>query len=124
MTGQFSIGNAVISVMAALPSMSFQGQLVSGVLRIEDVISSFLPGTELPDLDIPEITGFAFNYQHQSKNVSIEMDLNTDWSLSIPVISSDPLFVLEKLSLKITRLSLNRHGAERSGIQFGIGYNL
>jgi LysM repeat protein len=104
-SGDFKIGTGpdagVVRLSGTAPELVLQGQLVSGVIKIEDLLNIFLPGATLELPSAPNIDAFSFNYVVDGATWSVACNLNINWTIS------------DKLTIKGLGLSLqNLNGVQ------------
>ena len=84
---QFQIGSGknpgVIGISAKYPEYSLNGQLLYGIILIEDLLNIFLPGVQLSLPTAPNIDQFAFSYSMKEQNYSVSCNLNINWPITI-----------------------------------------
>lgn len=85
-SGNFKIGQGadagVIRISGTVPGLVLQGQLVSGVIKIDDLLNIFLPGTPLDLPSAPNIDAFFFSYVVDGATWSVSCNLNINWTIS------------------------------------------
>lgn len=100
--GQFKIGAradaGVIQIGASFPGVALIGQLVSGTIQIEDLLSLFLPGVPLDLPAVPSIDAFQFSYNVVNKDYSVSCSLNIDWPI---VIGGETVFTIENVTFQV-----------------------
>ncbi len=78
-TGKFTLGGGTIQVSTHIPGFQVQGGLTEGTIRLDDILTKFLPGVSI-DLKT-EITTFEFNVDPTAKSYSITTGLKSDWKI-------------------------------------------
>jgi hypothetical protein len=120
MDGKVVIGSgtnrAVIQVGAVVPGLQVAGELVEGVLTIENLLAIFLPGVRLDLPAVPKITQFLFRYSSTTGDYSVSCNLNVNWTLSIPGI---PDIRLDDLSMSIQRARAGATGGIMASFTVG-----
>lgn len=100
--GQFKIGAradaGVIQIGASFPGVALIGQLVSGTIQIEDLLSLFLPGVPLDLPAVPSIDAFQFGYNVANKDYSVNCNLNIDWPITI---DGTTVFTIENVTFQV-----------------------
>ena len=85
-SGNFKIGSrsdaGVIQVSGSAPDLALQGQLVSGVIKIEDLLQVFLPDVDLQLPTAPQIDAFFFTYVADGRIYSVSCNLNINWIIA------------------------------------------
>lgn len=105
-SGNFHIGEGddapVVNVSAGAPELVFRGALVSGVIRIADLIGIFwkdLPPEALDALPaIPDITALSFAYGWQDGSWRIGCELGFDIEIRVSE-TADPTFTIDQVGL-------------------------
>ncbi|CAM3224198.1 hypothetical protein [Burkholderia ubonensis] len=98
---------AIVQLAAVVPTLNFEGNLVSGQINVLDLINQFIPGTPLPTGLSPVITDFNFSYTYGNGNLSSGMNMNTDFKFPS---ADNPVFTLEGLNFNLARESGNTLG--------------
>lgn len=92
---------ANIRLSAATPRYLFAGELVSGTLHLEDLLFFFLPDTPLALPQAPTLTALQFSYEQPLAHLSLSVNLNIDWDISIGGL---PTLTVEQLGLSVDTL--------------------
>lgn len=111
--GNFIIGSGeqagVVAVGVQYPDWQFRGTLESGVIRMEDLLSLFLPGVDLTLPSLPVIDSFVFNYAQAADNLQVSLNLvfQPAWTFEF---FGKPLFKLDNVGFSVSRAKLENQG--------------
>lgn len=111
--GNFIIGSGeeagVVAVGVQYPDWQFRGTLESGVIRMEDLLSLFLPGVDLSLPSLPVIDSFVFNYAQATDNLQVSLNLAflPAWTFEF---FGKPLFKLDNVGFSVSRAKLENQG--------------
>ena len=103
--GQFKIGNradsGIIQIGASFPGLALNGELISGNIKLEDLLSIFLPNTPLELPAVPTITAFLFSYNTDGSGYSVSCQFNISWPI---IINQVTIFNINEVNFSVSRL--------------------
>ncbi|MFD0635050.1 hypothetical protein ACFQ9X_29450 [Catenulispora yoronensis] len=86
-TGVFTLGDeknpGTVQLNASGPGLTLSGALVSGVLRIGDIVAMFAPGVDLGIPDSLAVTDFQAFFKPESGDYRVQCDLNVAWPVTV-----------------------------------------
>ncbi|MFI6599275.1 LysM peptidoglycan-binding domain-containing protein [Nonomuraea sp. NPDC050536] len=120
--GTFTLGTGddagTIMLGATGPELVLTGSLVSGVLRISDIINAFAPGVALRPPSEPAVTEFQSSFTPGTGDYSVSCALNIDWPV---VVAGRQIFSIDGIQFGASRFSRMVTGSLNGYVTVGSG---